>query len=517
MTHIIRQQYLHVALDGAAQDGFSLQQRLPDVCRHHLLPAIERILNRFAPDTGHWLIERLEIDLGELAFDCAGESWEVALEQTLGQALREQLPPSGNRLQTITQTNANKSRYQSEQESLHGAFLHFLATGALPWSFHLPPGETLESQLLAVWRTDANTLSQPSGKRAFMTLLAASATVRQRLARQFSPLLLQRLLGQLAPGYLEIISHILRALSAMAIPSPEFQPFNLALWETVFLHLSQQQEPDETSLLEEALGHILASASSPDFCASALFRSVRRHWPALTASGTPPDMPPSSLRTRPPLSPHPNLPPQGGKEQEVLPSSVLLPSPLAGEGPGMGGSSEDGITGIAELPSQDTLYTNQAGLVLLHPFLPRFFEVLGITDGEKLLQPERAPGLLYFLATGQPLAPEYELTLPKILCNLPLNTPLPADIGITPQEQDEAITLLEAVIRHWPALRNTSPDGLRGNFLNRLGKLSPYPDGGWLLQVENQTHDLLLDQLPWSIAMLKLPWMPHLLRVEWHL
>jgi hypothetical protein len=183
----------------------------------------------------------------------------------------------------------------------------------------------------------------------------------------------------------------------------------------------------------------------------------------------------------------------------------------------MGGSSEDGITGIAELPSQDTLYTNQAGLVLLHPFLPRFFEVLGITDGEKLLQPERAPGLLYFLATGQPLAPEYELTLPKILCNLPLNTPLPADIGITPQEQDEAITLLEAVIRHWPALRNTSPDGLRGNFLNRLGKLSPYPDGGWLLQVENQTHDLLLDQLPWSIAMLKLPWMPHLLRVEWHL
>ena len=37
------------------------------------------------------------------------------------------------------------------------------------------------------------------------------------------------------------------------------------------------------------------------------------------------------------LSPHPNLPPQGGKEQEALPSSLLLPSPLAGEGLGMGG------------------------------------------------------------------------------------------------------------------------------------------------------------------------------------
>ncbi len=38
-------------------------------------------------------------------------------------------------------------------------------------------------------------------------------------------------------------------------------------------------------------------------------------------------------------SPHPNLPPQGGKEQEVLSSAALLPSPLAGEGLGMGGSS----------------------------------------------------------------------------------------------------------------------------------------------------------------------------------
>ncbi|OQX06249.1 MAG: thiol reductant ABC exporter subunit CydD, partial [Thiothrix lacustris] len=38
-----------------------------------------------------------------------------------------------------------------------------------------------------------------------------------------------------------------------------------------------------------------------------------------------------------PNSPHPNLPPQGGKEQDARPSSVLLPSPLAGEGLGMGG------------------------------------------------------------------------------------------------------------------------------------------------------------------------------------
>ncbi|SEB02177.1 WD40 repeat [Thiothrix caldifontis] len=45
-------------------------------------------------------------------------------------------------------------------------------------------------------------------------------------------------------------------------------------------------------------------------------------------------------------SPHPNLPPQGGKEQEALPSTTAassssLPAPLAGEGLGMGGNGSE--------------------------------------------------------------------------------------------------------------------------------------------------------------------------------
>ena len=30
-----------------------------------------------------------------------------------------------------------------------------------------------------------------------------------------------------------------------------------------------------------------------------------------------------------------------------------------------------------------------------------------------------------------------------------------------------------------------------------------------------KAHDLLLDRLPWSWSWVKLPWMPHPLRVEW--
>ena len=171
---------------------------------------------------------------------------------------------------------------------------------------------------------------------------------------------------------------------------------------------------------------------------------------------------------------------------------------------------------ISEHPDiGEGIYVENAGLILLHPFLPQFFEALDIATEDKLLQSERALCLLHFLTTGQLIAPEYELVLPKILCNVPLGTTVAADVALTAVEQEEASALLQAVIRHWEALRNTSPDGLRGTFLIRPGKVTFRDDGDWLLQVESNTFDILLDQLPWGISMIKLPWMEKMLWVEW--
>jgi len=140
---------------------------------------------------------------------------------------------------------------------------------------------------------------------------------------------------------------------------------------------------------------------------------------------------------------------------------------------------------------------------------------LGIATEDRLLQPDRAVCLLHFLATGFPRALEYELTLPKILCNIPLKSPVESDVELTELEKKEAIALLQAVIRHWQALRSTSPDGLRGTFLLRPGKISLRDDGDWLVQIETRSFDILLNELPWGISMIKLPWMPRLLWVQW--
>ncbi len=160
------------------------------------------------------------------------------------------------------------------------------------------------------------------------------------------------------------------------------------------------------------------------------------------------------------------------------------------------------------------IHIPNAGLVLLHPFLPQFFEALTVSRGNKLLQPGRALSLLHFLTSGRDDTQEHDLVLPRILCNIPLSSPVETGVALTAHEIKEAKALQKAVIHHWEALRHTSPDGLRGAFLLRPGTISGR-DNDWLLKVESDTSDILLEQLPWDISTIKLPWMEKILWVEW--
>ena len=161
------------------------------------------------------------------------------------------------------------------------------------------------------------------------------------------------------------------------------------------------------------------------------------------------------------------------------------------------------------------LFIENAGLVLLHPFLPAYFQAVGLADGPVLKKPGRAVLLLQYLATGQTVVPEHLLALNKLLCGLPLNWPVPKCLRLTKLEKKESRQLLEAVITHWAALKNTSPEGLQGEFLCREGKLSQNQDGEWWLRVERKTADILLSQLPWGFGFIRTPWMGKMLMVEW--
>ena len=165
----------------------------------------------------------------------------------------------------------------------------------------------------------------------------------------------------------------------------------------------------------------------------------------------------------------------------------------------------------------NNLFVQNAGLVLFHPFLKTFFNQFNwLSENGKILQNHKLTAVqaMHYLATGNEDFFEGNMIFEKFLCGLPLNTPIPKNSLLSDNIGVEALNLLNEVIKNWPALKNTSPDGLRNEFIQRNGKLIQ-KDRGYKLLVERKVQDILLDKLQWNISIVKLPWKDDLLFVEW--
>ncbi|MEA2880292.1 MAG: hypothetical protein QOF14_5488 [Hyphomicrobiales bacterium] len=169
----------------------------------------------------------------------------------------------------------------------------------------------------------------------------------------------------------------------------------------------------------------------------------------------------------------------------------------------------------------EPIYIGNAGLVLANPFLPRLFDALGLMesgeDGKWRLRASaasRGVHLLQYLVDGRTDRAEPVLVLNKLLCGLPISTPIERDIEPSETERETCDTLLRSMIDNWPIIRGTSVAVLRETFLQRDGKLT-LAEGGWRLQVQRKTLDVLVDQVPWSIGIVFHRWMPGALHVTW--
>lgn len=163
------------------------------------------------------------------------------------------------------------------------------------------------------------------------------------------------------------------------------------------------------------------------------------------------------------------------------------------------------------------VYVNNAGMVILHPFLPHLFKSLGLLtdEGWKNIEAQhRAAYILQFLVTGSDRQPEFELPLNKLICGLSITDALPQPEKLSAPVKKECEQLLDAVITNWRVLKNTSHAGLRETFLQRSGKLTQV-NNGWQLNVEQKSVDVLLSSLPWGISIVKHQWMEKILFVDW--
>lgn len=181
------------------------------------------------------------------------------------------------------------------------------------------------------------------------------------------------------------------------------------------------------------------------------------------------------------------------------------------------GSDRTGDSGVGE-----TLYVGNAGLILFNPFLPHFFERLGLLthggDGAPAIvgtdAASRAVHLLQYLVDEHCDRPEPQLVLNKLLCGVAASAPILRAIEPMEAERGVCDEMLRAVIGNWTIIRNTSPAGLRETFLQREGRLQR-GDDRWTLQIQRKTVDILTDQVPWNRSVVYHRWMAAPLHVTW--
>ena len=161
--------------------------------------------------------------------------------------------------------------------------------------------------------------------------------------------------------------------------------------------------------------------------------------------------------------------------------------------------------------------TRVSGLVLFHPYIAMLFTRLQIAADKKGIAPDalpRALAALWWLVDGRDLPERPADPLMRCLLGQAPDTPLPDPATLTPDDTALIDGLITAVIGQWGRLGSTSPDGLRGAFIQRSGLLQE-DDTTPQLIVEKAPYDMLIDSLPWSINLMALPWMPVALHVKW--
>lgn len=485
---------------GTESDGFALQRRLSALCNDWLIPALEHVLDRLAPPDLHLYIEHLDLDAGILSLDRLEHDLTENVAMAIEKAIKEQMVP-GEAAGVINKVPSWHSPVKSEIQSVLAAFLYFLDTGRLPWSFRLPVGASLESVVFAQHFSPDQLI--------LLKKRLSSSSVQQRLINQFSLPFLEHFLNQLSPEGRALFKQIASKVRLGDLSISQVNQVEKKLMALIFKQVANQSLPPENELVIA----LIQSLPAPEWMAP-----LKQQWPDLEPktsaqkaknSGDKINNKQSESRRVQSDSSSDNDLYSRPKDNQGIDNDNAELRPLH---PFLSTSENNKDLRLEEI---EGIYIDNAGLVLLHPFLPMFFEALGIVQQENLLDPNWALTMLHFLTTGQTKAPEYELVLPKILCNLPLETPVETDRAITDTEKEESEALLTAVIRHWNVLGDSSPDALRGTFLCRAGKISRRDDNDWLLQVEYQSFDVLLDQLPWGISMIKLPWMKSMIWVEW--
>lgn len=143
------------------------------------------------------------------------------------------------------------------------------------------------------------------------------------------------------------------------------------------------------------------------------------------------------------------------------------------------------------------VFINNAGLVLLYPYLPQYFDRTGVMQSGAFSSEQ-----------------EQQQAVLLLECGMDYNSRLIESIEVKQEDKDITGQMLDAVIANWQMIKNSSHEGFREAWLRREGKLTQQ-ETSWDLTVEQKAYDILLDHLPYTLNQVKLPWMKMPINVQW--
>jgi len=499
--HLIKRQILQVTVQDAA-DAYGLQQKLGLLTQRRLTPLIAQHCSELSSAEVIHRIDSVEVNLGELPL----EDLEEALIKRFDTEFRRKLG------EAIGQQSASRTKETRTAAHLE-LFTYFMQSGTFPWW-----ADTAETGILdnsVVWLVS----HASEAFRPLVTELLAHERYRKRLIQHLSNGALVALAGLYSRALGPFIDGVFEDLTTLSIEgSFTVHTLRFEIWSAILLalRLSDTASGDGVRFIQTLLLHI---ASHQKIRTSILLDRMLQVTKRLSStnhrfgSNLPAIL--TAIREQNAFSEtHSDAGVAREPEANILrePQAKILPEQNANM---LSEPETDVDFGFSDA---DEAYITNAGLVILWPFLVRFFERLGLSEGRRfkdVAAPHRGVRLLQYLADpNQEPPPEYLLLLNKVLCGMAVDEVFDFGAPVTEDENEECSRFLAAVIEEVPILHNMSIPGFRATFLLRKGQLSTR-DGAWLLRVERETYDVVLDRFPWSVAWVKLPWMEAPMHVEW--
>ncbi|MEX2593628.1 MAG: contractile injection system tape measure protein [Anditalea sp.] len=506
------------------QLALRLQRLFKDKLQHDLQEMMERVFDQASTSELYINIDKLSLDLGVLQADVFEQQFVKEVEPKLANELRRQLQdylePINDadqlrRFYDDTPVAAPSLQLNSAGEQRLNALLFFLENGIYPWWYQNENPQAPEALLEMMMANQAENLilriisfKNSKTNQTFQNILSRLFTYLDELKYLEIINILVKLYNdqRLIQNTEAIISHVEEITESILVKgSIPLKKFHQTLFKFILTHASDSNENFIYHFLKYLVNQNNSSfptlnngpkvsLGASDFEA-ALLKIIKEFGDkaALQKKG----------------SPQGDLPKKGNPDLEAAKEggdAIQQPNPIPEE-------KKPATPEILE-----AIYIHNAGLVLLHPFLPAFFAEAGLLSKKHIFlsgeAQQKAAVLLYYMQSGEAQYKEWEMPFNKILCGFDHREVLAEGIVITDTDKQNCEQLLRAVVNHWEALKGASIQALQNTFLLHEGKIS-WKECFWLIQVERSGADILLDKLPWGYSTIKFPWLENIIHTEW--